>query len=638
MRGLTWLAVLAAAIGVSITPVAAAAPPAEVFGALPQAQLARLSPDGKRLAVIKPVDGHQKVVFYELTKTAGAPYAVGMEGGIADSVYWKGNNLALCVFHANLQHIRTKAIESFSRTLSVDVPNRTQVLLMNNFSYLKENNNGGAIVDLSPEDPDHVYMTAYNQWDYQIILDLFRVSIRTGEAELVLHGNKDTISYLTDGHGHPLGHVDQSGDLTEHVILNGNDALQIPAKGRDDFELQGPLPGLPLSFAVERPDEWGTTALYPWNATHGFGAPLFADRDFDLGYVIGKEKSGEVIGVTYTEDQQRTRYFDPDMQRVSELMEKAYPGQSVQILSEDDGDTAYVIRTEGPRNPPVLSLYTPSNHQSNIIQEAYPALKPEDLGEVKAYAYKSRDGLEIHSYLTLPPGKAAHNLPLVIFPHGGPEDRSAIKFDWWAQFMASRGYAVLQPNYRGSFGYGWNFITAGDGEWAGKVQWDLEDGVKKLVADGIADPKRVCIVGASWGGYMALAAATFTPDVYACAVSFAGLSDLRHAIYEGTTFESEGVSIWKRRLGAEDDTGKIDAQSPVNFATRVKIPILLLHSDKDSTVRIDQSEREEKALQDAHKPVEFVKLDGDDHYLEFAATRTQLLTEIERFLKAHIGS
>jgi dienelactone hydrolase len=637
MRGFTWLAVLAA-VSVSAAPVLAAPPPAEVFGALPQVVLARLSPDGKRLAVVKPVGGDEKIMFYDLNHTAGQPFAVGMEGGIADTVFWKSNTRALCVFHANLQHTRTKAIESFSRTLSVDVPNRTQVLMMKNFSYLKENSDGGAIVDLAPEDPDHVFMTAYNQWDYQIILDLFHVDMRTGEAELALHGNKDTISYLTDGHGHPLGRIDQGSDLTEHLFLNGTDLLQIPVRGRDDFEIQGPLPGQPLQFAVERPDAWSTTALYPWGAVGGFGAPLFADPDYDLGYVIGKEKSGEVIGVTYTDDRPRTRYFDPNMQHVLELMEKAYPGQSVQILSKDDADTAYVIRTEGARQPPVLSLYTPANHQSNIIQEAYPALKPDDLGEVKAYPYKTRDGVEIHAYLTLPPGTAAHHLPTVIFPHGGPEDRSSIKFDWWAQFMASRGYAVLQPNYRGSFGYGWNFIKAGDGEWAGKVQWDLEDGVRKLVADGIADPKRVCIVGASWGGYMALAAASFTPDLYACAVSFAGLSDLRHAIYEGTTFESEGVSIWKRRFGAQDDASRIDAQSPVNFAARVKIPILLLHSDKDTTVRIDQSEREQKALSDAHKQVEFVKLDGDDHYLEFAATRTQLLKEVERFLKAHIGS
>lgn len=298
-----------------------------------------------------------------------------------------------------------------------------------------------------------------------------------------------------------------------------------------------------------------------------------------------------------------------------------------------------MIRTDGPRNPPVLSLYDTKTHQVNIIQEAYPALKPSDLGEMKAYPYKARDGLDIHAFLTLPPGKDAHNLPTVIFPHGGPESRDAMRFDWWSQFMASRGYAVLQPNYRGSSGYGRDFVTAGDGEWAGKAQDDLEDGVKKLVADGIADPKRVCIVGASWGGYLALGGASFKPDLYACAVSYAGPSDMALDLYTGTVlYEGEGTSVWKRRMGALDDSKKLDSQSPINFAKNVKIPVLLLHSEKDTTVKIEQSEMEKRALERAGKQVEFVKLDGDDHYLEYADSRIKLLKEVERFLAAHIGT
>jgi dipeptidyl aminopeptidase/acylaminoacyl peptidase len=211
-----------------------------------------------------------------------------------------------------------------------------------------------------------------------------------------------------------------------------------------------------------------------------------------------------------------------------------------------------------------------------------------------------------------------------------------MNFDWWAQFMATRGYAVLQPNYRGSSGYGWEFTKAGDGEWAGKVQQDLRDGVQKLVADGIADPHRICIVGASWGGFLALGGVTFEPDLYACAISYAGSSDLAHNFYEGTTFKSEVDSLWRRRVGADVDSGKFDSQSPANFAERVKAPVLLIHSDKDTIVKIDQSEIEERALRHARKQVEFVKLEGDDHNLEFTETRIRLLKEVERFLDAHL--
>ncbi|HUO92360.1 MAG TPA: S9 family peptidase, partial [Rhizomicrobium sp.] len=349
------------------------------------------------------------------------------------------------------------------------------------------------------------------------------------------------------------------------------------------------------------------------------------------------ERNGRVIGVTYIDDAPRTTYFDPALQHVQTTLEKAFPGQSVSILSRDGAGASFVILTQGPKNPPVLSLYTTSNRQVNEIAEAYPSLKSSDLGDMKPYPYKARDGLDIHAYLTLPPGRDPHNLPTVVFPHGGPEARDSLRFDWWAQFMASRGYAVLQPNFRGSSGYGSRFARAGDGEWAGKVQYDVQDGVHKLIADGIADPKRICIVGASYGGYMALAGATFSPDLYACAVSFAGLSDIRRMLYTGTTFESESISLWKRRVGADVDDNKMDTQSPAKFADRVKIPILLVHSDKDTTVPLEQSQIEEHALKEAGKTVEFVTLQGDDHYLEFGDTRTQLLREVERFLAAHIG-
>jgi dipeptidyl aminopeptidase/acylaminoacyl peptidase len=319
-------------------------------------------------------------------------------------------------------------------------------------------------------------------------------------------------------------------------------------------------------------------------------------------------------------------------------MEKNFPGQSVAIMSRDAAGKTYVIETQGPRNPPVLSLYKTDTRQVSTIDEAYPALNPADLGEVKPYPYKARDGLDIHAYLTLPPGKAPKNLPLVVFPHGGPEARDAMTFDWWAQAMATRGYAVLQPNFRGSSGYGWNFVAAGDGEWAQKVQTDVQDGVLKLIADGTVDPKRICIVGASYGGYMALAGATYSPDLYACAVSFAGVSDLERVVDENSSWESEGASVWRRRIGADKDESKLKSAAPATYPQLVKIPILLVHSEKDVTVPIKQSAIEEEALKDAGKQVEFVTLDGDDHYLEFGETRTKLLKEVDRFLSAHIGS
>ena len=618
------------------SPGAPAAPPTvEAFGDLPHAEHAWLSPDGKQLAVLRPYDGRKKVAFYDLTKTDAEPQVVGMQGAIAGSVYWKSNDTAIVIFHANVVPKGTHDPHASSRAIAVNTTKRMSTLMMYNAPYFKANFGGGNIVDMDADDPDHVYMEEVDKRDVNFVLDLYSVQVSTGVATMIQHGEADTIEFYTDGYGHVIGRLDQDWDLTNHVVIGGNDVHTYKVKGASDFTIMG-VTGAGR-IAVQRPTATGTTGLYEWTAS-GFGQALFEDPSYDLDNVVRDQHNGRIIGVTYIDDMQRTKYFDPAMQRIQTAMEKAFPGQSITIQSWDTAGTTYVIEAEGPKNPPVLYLYTTADHHVNVIEESYPTIQSADLGEMKPYPYKARDGLDIRAYLTLPPGKDPHNLPTVIFPHGGPEARDMMGFDWWAHYMASRGYAVLQPNFRGSSGYGWGFVTSGDGEWEGKVQYDVQDGVKKLIADGIADPKRICIVGASYGGYMALAGATFSPDLYKCAVSFAGIGDLSAMLEEGTTFQSENASIWRRRVGADKDSGKLDAASPARFADKVKIPVLLIHSEKDATVSIKQSRIEEAALKRAGKTVEFVTLDGDDHYLEFPATRTQLLKEIDRFLAAHIGN
>jgi dipeptidyl aminopeptidase/acylaminoacyl peptidase len=222
-------------------------------------------------------------------------------------------------------------------------------------------------------------------------------------------------------------------------------------------------------------------------------------------------------------------------------------------------------------------------------------------------------------------------------PHGGPNERDMIGFDWWAQFLANRGYAVFQPNYRGSMGYGLKFKAAGDVQWGRKMQDDITDGVKKLIEDGTVDPRRICIVGASYGGYAALAGAAFSPDLYACAVSFAGVSDLHS--FELWQERRQG-KYWPYKNFTEHIAASVadaDAVSPALHADQVRIPVLLMHAANDITVPIEQSEEMRDALKKAGKDVTYVKMDGDDHYFSLSSTRIGMLKETERFLAAHIG-
>ena len=231
-------------------------------------------------------------------------------------------------------------------------------------------------------------------------------------------------------------------------------------------------------------------------------------------------------------------------------------------------------------------------------------------------------------------------LPLIVLAHGGPAARDVLGFDWWAQAIASRGYAVLQPNFRGSTGYGRDFLEAGYGEWVRKMQPDLSDGVRWLAGQGVIDPARVCIVGASYGGYAALAGPTLDRGVYRCAVSVNGVSDLRRMVDREARMRAEdenaAVRYWNRFMGAERlGDRSLDERSPFRLAEQADAPILLIHGRDDTVVPVEQSRLMAQALRRAGKPVELVELDGEEHWLSRSSTRLQMLTALMAFLLEH---
>jgi dienelactone hydrolase len=639
-------AVAASLISIVATVARGAPPPLEAFADLPAFGAAALSPDGKHIAITRPGKGQTAVFVYDTSDFGQAPHAFGLEGTVVENILWPNSDRLIAVFRKNQRQKGTRHIYGWTRAVSMKWDGSDPVVLLHDESALLANI-GTWIVDMPSEEPNHVYMALW-QTNAQLnghapllhddyYLNLLRVNVNNGLAEVVLHGTKNESQILMDGHGHPIGHIDEDSNLHDHIFIGTREMGELDARGGIAMSFEGVTADKDPSLVVRVGDAKGMLGLYTWMAPTSVGAPLFTNPQYDIDETL-LDHSGRVIGVTYADDRDHAVYFDPAMQKVQQQLERALPGQSVSILSQDAAGTLFAVEAEGPKSPPTLYLFRPAAHQLAQVLFAYPNLAAADLGEMKPYPYTARDGQSIHAYLTLPPGKDPKNLPTVILPHGGPEARDRLRFDWLAQFLASRGYAVLQPNFRGSAGYGWDFIKAGDGEWQGKVQYDVQDGVKKLVADGIADPKKICIMGWSYGGYMALAGATFSPDLYACAVSFAGVADLDRWLDEGTTFESETASVWRRRIGADVDSSKLDAASPARHAELVKAPILLMHSDKDATVPIDQSKREASALKSAGKDVQFITLEGDDHQLSYAETRIRMLRETEKFLAAHIGN
>jgi dipeptidyl aminopeptidase/acylaminoacyl peptidase len=355
--------------------------------------------------------------------------------------------------------------------------------------------------------------------------------------------------------------------------------------------------------------------------------PLF-DRETNL--LIGVRSGGETPEYTF---------FDPHKEAVWKGTQKAFPGLHVSLLSYNTAFNTLFVYTDGDGDSGSYWTVDIATGKARFFGAAYPDVSATDVGPRKYVQYKAADGLDLEGVLTLPPGRDAKNLPVVILPHGGPRWHDTLDFDWIAEAFASRGYAVFQPNFRGSTGYGADFVRAGYGEWGRKMQTDVSDGLAYLAAQGVVDPKRACIVGASYGGYVALAGVTVQQGLYRCAVSVAGVSDLKVMLAaqadEGET-RSPAVRYWKTAIGATTVTDSfLNDLSPARLASRADAPVLLIHGKDDTSVPIDQSRIMLHALQSARKPVEMVELDGEDHNLARETTRIAMLKAAMAFVEKY---
>jgi dipeptidyl aminopeptidase/acylaminoacyl peptidase len=458
-------------------------------------------------------------------------------------------------------------------------------------------------------------------------------------------GMENTIEWQTDGKGAVLARIDRNAiSHTDRLVVysggNEHEGGTFPVTGDSDSGIVGVSEDGKAVMRLGRA-AGGVRTLVRRDLASGAQSDVFAPQGYDVGGPIKDEWTGRVAGVTYVDDKREYRFLDPKREALQRGVEQAFPGKSAGIVSSDMAADKLVVATDGPAEPPIYYLLDRATHNMRPVAVPYPDLMGVPLGEMKSHDYVARDGLAIHAYLTLPPGKPATNLPLVVMPHGGPDARDHLGFDWWAQFLANRGYAVLQPNYRGSAGYGEAFTQAGLRQWGLKMQDDISDGVKQVIAEGIADPKRVCIVGASYGGYAALAGAALSPDLYACAVAVAGVSDLPLMLrteHRMTGENSQASHFWATRIGSSDENwDQLVATSPARHAASIRAPVLLIHGEGDTTVRIDQSEAMADALKAAGKSVTFIRIPGEDHYLNQTSTRVRVLSETEKFLEKYIG-
>lgn len=623
----------------------AAPPPLEVYGGLPLFSDVELSPDGTRVAAIANV--RQDTRLMVLGTDGNLLLRVGVDSIKPRGVSFYDNDHMLALVSDTTKFFGSRSKLEFSGAYSINVDDGGPVPLLYKTKDLFPAQGGlGRIVGHGTK-PGTVLMPAYIGSMYQTPSnDLLEVSLKTGRGVTKVRGTTDTIDWFTDANG---------GVLARERYNNESDVYQVQIRDggwKTIFE-QKKVEIPPLSITGVMPDGSGFAFVDPGDEDIFDGlmvlgldgkisGPVLKRPGHDIDAVY-RDDERRILGVRYSGMKPDYEFLDAGLKASHEAMKAAMPNAVLYLDSWSDDRKTVLYYAFDPALGEVWLVQDMTTGGLQLLARAREKLAPAQTSAPVGIEYKARDGLTIPAVVTLPPGASIGDQakrPLIVLPHGGPAAYDRLDFDWLAQFFASRGYAVLQPNFRGSSGFGQDFLDAGAGEWGGKMQDDLTDGVTALADSGIADKARVCIVGASYGGYAALAGAAFTPDVYKCSVAIAPVSDLNAMLQESRQkygYDHWVISYWESIMAdGEARRKKLQAVSPAKAASQVRIPVLLIHGADDTVVPISQSELMERALKDAGRPVEFVKLKGEDHWLSGAETRLQLLTEIDRFLQTHL--
>jgi dipeptidyl aminopeptidase/acylaminoacyl peptidase len=646
--------VLSAAVIAVCAAASAAAAPLSAYGGLPSIESVDISPDGSMLAMIIS-DGRQvSLGVRPLAGGAIKTYSVG--DAKVRRLDWVGSDFLIITTSqtANINYLSGPRRE-YSLGFALDVKSQKLIQLLDKSparqhtgSHYRDSSTGNIwgslpvlagppevrMVDGKPA----LFLTGIAFQDNSGVITKIRTDPKTGGQKVVEIGERDTNEILLGADGVPVAKTNydvESGRWSLKLRRAGggwSEARTAQARSERPFIVGLGRDGASVVIAEMGERGYLVREIAPDGA---LGDPLDVK---DADGAIFDPDTHRMIGVyALVGDEDRYTFFDPKDQKVWNAVKAAFKGDRVQLESWTTDRQKIVVMADSAVEGPGYALVDLATRQAQWLGARYQNLMPEDLAKTEAIRFKAKDGLELSGYLTLPRGKEARNLPLVVLPHGGPASRDTPGFDWWPQAIASRGYAVLQVNFRGSDGFGWSFVQAGFGEWGRKMQTDLSDGVRHLAAQGTIDPKRVCIVGASYGGYAALAGAALDTGVYRCAASVAGLSDLRRFVEWSRTQNGVGAQrYWTRFMGAEERRDPALSEiSPAAHVDRISIPVLLVHGRDDTVVPLAQSTAMAEALQRAGKPVELVVQKGEDHWLSRGDTRLEMLTATMAFVEKH---
>ncbi|HEX8413596.1 MAG TPA: alpha/beta fold hydrolase [Sphingomicrobium sp.] len=604
----------------------------EVFAQVPAFEGPEISPDGKAVAGKVAIAGNQ---YFAIVSLDGAKKELIGTGDV-DLKWWRWVNDDWLVLGVG-QIVPVQGSEWYV-TRAYGVPAKGGKLVR--LTSREAGQNADDVVWFADDGTPRVLMASQSAiyrdeagfWPH-----VEEVNVSTGKAKTVQLGREGVWNWYADGGGTIRMGIGTSDDGRNRRVLyrdTARDSYKVIDRARTHLEaLTVPTlflkePGKALTISD---DEGGYSALYEFDLrTLQRGKQLFATKGFDIGGLRRDQSGYGYLGVDVMEDKPGVIWTNPEMAAMQKNFAARIKGGSPRIVSLSRDHSSAIVHIGGADAPGGYFFYNGVDDTMQLLSTNNSTIGLKRLHPVRTIRYKGRDGLEIAAVLTLPRADTK-NAPLIVMPHGGPFARDAEEWDWWTQFLADRGYAVVQPNYRGSSGYGTLFTARGMGQWGLAMQDDLNDAVAALVKNGIADPKRVCMVGASYGGYAAMRAAQRDGSIYRCAVSYAGVSDLNRMQRHDSDFLGAGARKDWLKMQAPDLKGV----SPINFAKDFSVPLLLVHGKKDRVVPIAQSREMVEGLRAARKDVTYIEQPAADHHFTRGEDRLQFLQALEAFLAKH---
>jgi dipeptidyl aminopeptidase/acylaminoacyl peptidase len=593
--------------------------PATIFGKLPEFGSPMLAPGGQHYAVTMSANGRRVIVVRQRVKPGASetegPVLIGSGDNYFSWYDWANDNRLVINVRSTTSYFGGQ-LSNLSRMGSVGRDGKNPI-----YFEMEPNIHGiyrqhVSVVEWLESDPDHILAVLDNEereWAAPVV---HKVNVNNGNRTLVARNRRGVQHWIADKKGRVrIGiKVDTKFDR-QNVTVYYRDADE------SDWE------------TLQKVDYFDHDRLVPYRFHEADSDVLLVtsanlddvedDEDMEEDLFIYDLNVRKVVGP----------YVDTQRKSVIAAVEKGLPGRKARIVSRDRGKKLYFFRVYSDVDPPEYFLLDLNEMRLDIVASAYPELSDKIFSPMEKVTYDASDGHEIPAFLTVPVGAGRENLPVVVYPHGGPWSHDVWGFDNYVQFMASRGYVVFQPQFRGSTGYGIEHKEAGYGQWGYRIQDDITDGVKWLIEEGIADPERICIVGSSFGGYAAAMGVAKDPELYRCGITVNGVLDLKQLLDSGRylLYENINQAVWNSREDAQN-------ASPYHLAARIQAPMLIIGSERDTVVPVKHSKRMYKKLKKLKKDVTYIELEDGEHWRTIEALEIQKLQAIEQFLAKHIGN